>query len=401
MAKLNDLNILYIHRTRGSGVEGVHIQGLVNAWKSLGNNVCIFSPQGLSCMSKKKSNLRGYSRGTLRRSAYSLFSSSIPEILFEVLEIAYQRSARSRLKRFCGLCNIDFVYERYALFGKGGLEFAKTKGLPFVLEVNYTCDTPLVRNRSKLLRPRCQLIEKELFHNADLLFVVSTFLRDLICQQYRITPEKIIVLPNAADADKFCNRPVNCHFKKRLSLVGKQVIGYVGKFYEWHGLPLLLAAFNIIHKEIPECTLILIGKGPELPKIRSLARSFGVENKVLFIGDIPHDKLPEYINLFDVAVMPDSNEYGSPMKIFEYMALGKAVVAPDYIPIRDVIQHGENGLIFSKRSAVELAESVMRVLNNRELQNHLGRKARESIEVQYNWNANAKKVIERVNAIFR
>lgn len=378
--------ILYLHRTQGVGVEAVHINGISDAFRELDYEVDIFSPTGM-----KHETMLDIAQAELSQSAKteksSLISKHMPEFLFELLEIVYNVFAMVKLFTN-GVAKYDIVFERYAIFSVIGAIVSKLRNIPFVLEVNYTTNSPLVRKRTALLKPLARLVDKFVFRSATLLTPVSTTLERELIEQYGIPAEKIIVLPNAADPQKF--KPAD---RRALADAPHKVIGFVGGFYPWHGLDLLLEAFYEIQYKVPEAKLMLIGDGPELDAIKRKAKEIGVLDKVEFPGRIDHSSLPEFMQRFYVGVMPNSNDYGSPMKIFEYMALSVPVVAPNYPPILDVLEDGKQGVLFERCKSEALSAALEKVLLAPGFASVLSSNARKSVENVHNWNENVKKIV--------
>lgn len=382
------LAILYLHRTQGDGVERVHILGMAKAFEEAGAIVDIFSPHGIH-------RPFGESRPALQRhakkskSGMSLVSKYAPEILFEIIEIAYNAVAAFRLSRMNTRC-YDFVFERYSIFSIVGAFLAKRGKIPLIIEVNYTSRSKLVRERSRMLKPLAHMIDRWVFNTATLLTPVSTALKEELIHEFGIPQEKILVLPNAADPACFVPRTARCFTEK------KKTIGFVGGFYPWHGLDLLIKAFSSIADSYPESQVMLIGDGPELGRIQRLVSQSGLDSRIIFSGRKRHEELPEVMHSFYLGVMPDSNDYGSPMKIFEYMALGIPVVAPDYRPLQDVIHSGEQGLLFQKQNISGLASALARLLEDPPLAARLGAAGRKAIENDRNWNMNAAKIFSHL-----
>lgn len=376
-------NILYIHRTQGIGVESVHINGIVDAFRKQGICVDIFSPVGMT-RDHGVDDPKKESSGTEKKKL-SLLSKYMPELMFELLEILYNFVAARKLSKY-DLSKYDLIFERYAIFSVVGARCARKIGMPLVLEVNYTSQSPLVRKRSALLKPLATYIDKVIFNSASLLTPVSSTLKKELIEQFGVAEEKIVVLPNAADPSKFVPR-------KNEQKERKKIIGFVGGFYPWHGLDLLIDAFSLIHEKVSEAQVMLIGDGPELENIKQKVRRAGLDEKVVFTGRVSHDVLPEMMSRFYVGVMPNSNEYGSPMKIFEYMALSIPVIAPDYPPIMDVIENGAQGIIFQKSDCTSLKKALEKVLTDDDSHELLSRNARNLIEKTHNWDNNVSKII--------
>ena len=138
---------------------------------------------------------------------------------------------------------------------------------------------------------------------------------------------------------------------------------------------------------------MLVGNGPLYNEISESVKKSNLTDRVLLVGRISHRDIPEYVSLFDVAVMPHSNDYGSPMKILEYMAMGKAVIAPRLGPLEDIIKDGINGLLFEPKDNEDFQKKLVQVLSDERFQKSLGFAARQAIIDKFNWDSNASKII--------
>lgn len=392
------MQVLYIHRTRGGGVEGVHINGIIDSFEQLGHSVTVLSPESEEEQEVVESAADKPVKPGLKTKVFNWVSGNVPELVFEFAELAYNLIAHRGARDILSEKRIDFIYERYAIFAFIGALIAKRRGIPLILEINYTSMSPLVRSRSKILSPFARKMDAWMFKQASGLAVVSSYLKDHLVNDFCIPASKIIVVPNAADPEKFLPRDVNVELKAQLGINEQKVIGFVGGFYPWHGVQLLLDAFISIEKDLGDAILLLVGDGPERTNIENKARSLGIEDKVLFTGKVAHDDLPDLIALFDVGVMPDSNLYGSPMKIFEYMAQAKPVIVPDYSPLLDVVENGKQGLIFNRNDVASLSDKLKEVVTQPELCTEMAKKARESVELEYNWQSNAQKNLDFISS---
>lgn len=390
------MRILYLHRTQGRGVEGVHIDGIVNSFRKLGHDVHVVSP-GDDRVEQNKCHVQDTKFRRFKRRLFETFSRLVPEMIFEIAELAYNLIAAKQLRAIAKTQTIDFIYERYAIFAMAGARYAAKWSVPHILEVNYVAQSPLVRKRSAVLRPLAVVIDKWLFAKATALVVVSSCLKEHLVKDYGVESHKVIVVPNAVDPDKFTVMSRDKALAAELGLGNGRVVGFVGGFYPWHGVDLLLKAYVLVADRFPETRLLLIGDGPEKQALAAEAARMGIEDKVVFTGTIAHEELPRYISLFSIGVLPDSNEYGSPMKIFEYMALGKPVVGPDCGPLLDVITPEQQGLIFRRKNVQSLADCLCRSLSDESLAARMAASARNMVETERNWLNNARRSLELVS----
>jgi len=382
------MKILYLHRTQAKGVEGVHIGEIVKAWRRLDHTVEILSPVGAQLGDAPAA--AGSSPTGIKQKLFKFVSSRLPEFFFELAELAYNLIALNQA-RALGKPNVEFIFERFAIFAIAGAYLSKRWNVPFVVEINYTSRSHLVRERSGLLKPLAYRLDRYIFSRATGLVAVSTRLKEHLMADYGIEGNRIIVLPNAADPDVFDPEKV-AKPSAYADLQGK-IIGFVGGFYPWHGLDLLLQAFELMAARVPDSKLMLIGDGPMLPAIREQSEKLGLASRVILTGRIGHKELPGYIRLFDIGVMPDSNDYGSPMKIFEYMSLRKPVVVPDYGPLLDAIENGKEGRIFKARDVQQMADCLTMMLTDQAAYDRMSEQARNKILSKHNWLNNGKAIL--------
>jgi glycosyltransferase involved in cell wall biosynthesis len=391
------LNVLYLHRTRGQGVEGVHIRGIIDSFKTLGNSVIIVSPGDDNKNNNENKNPGVKQENRKLNKIFRIISEKTPEIIFELIEIAYNVIAARKIKAVKKLYDFELIYERYAFFGIMGAIYANKWHIPLILEINYTTKNDLVRKRSVILKPFSRAAERWVLRQAAGLVVVSSFIKEQLVNEYDIPSEKIKITPNAADPELFRMNISPIKTVSGVNIEEKKVCGFVGGFYPWHGVDLLINAFSDISDKAENAVLLLIGDGPERGNIKEKVKELKLENKVIFTGEIPHKELPKYVAAFSVGIMPDSNNYGSPMKIFEYMALGKPVVAPDYGPILDVIISGTQGLVFEKNDRHSLSKVLLKIFTDEQLLITMGHEARKCIEKERNWLNNTKMSLELVS----
>src|SRR5690606_26961963 len=149
-------------------------------------------------------------------------------------------------------------------------------------------------------------------------------------------------------------------------------------------------------EETPALTLLLVGDGADLPAVRREVRERGLEDRVLLPGRVAHHTIPEWIACMDYAFLPDSNEYGSPMKLFELMAMGVAVVAPDYAPIGEVVEPGTTGWLFRRKDVQACVDEVIALCGREDERRRVGAAAQAYIERERRWRNNATQLLSLV-----
>ena len=384
------MKIVYHHRTRGRDVEGVHIRGIVGALRDLGHEVRVVSFPGAD-----PENTTAPAAGTQpKKSRLSTLVSRTPGVLFELLEIAYNAVTRFRIARIIRDERPDLIYERYSMFLWATIRQARRHGIPIVLEINDSALVPRVR--PLFLKSLARRIERWCMQNATGLVFISSYFRDLARETYgTIAPS--VVSPNAADAVRFDPALFDRAALRREQGIGNEVVcGYVGAFVHWHGVAEFVARIAPHIAKRRDFRLLFVGGGVDLAAVQATIDEHGIADRVLLPGRVEHADIPRWIACMDFAVLPNSNEYGSPMKLFEFMAMGIGVVAPDYQPIAEVIADEKTGWLFPKGDIERGVECVLEVAGSRTQQIMIGRGARDYILRERQWRTNAEQLLSLV-----
>jgi glycosyltransferase involved in cell wall biosynthesis len=284
----------------------------------------------------------------------------------------------------------DFIYERYALWSAAGVRAAAKLGVPCIVEVNSPLLLEQQSYRKLVLAERAAEIEREVFTGADALVAVSEKVRDYAIGK-GAEPARTLVLPNGVDGNRF-----NPKVPPRPLAAGGDpiVIGFSGSLKAWHGLRDLCDAFLALAKESTDYHLLIVGDGPERPWIEGFVRGAGLEDRVTLTGWIDFEDLPGYIAAMDVAVAPYPEIeyfYFSPLKLFEYLAMGRTILASDIGQVSDVLEGGKSGLLFCPGHVGELTERIAGLRNDTALRERLARAARERAKA-FTWDGNAAAV---------
>lgn len=386
------MKVLYHFRTQGTGAEGVHIAGIANAFEELGHKVFFSSPTGIDPRLSAGAN----PFAPKRRSWLGLLAAMLPGLLFECLELGYNLFALWRNLRFAGKLQPDLIYERHAFFLFSTALLARIRGIPLVVEVNELAGDERVRATPWLL-PLAVLADRITFKTARVIVVVSPHLKRRIAA-LGIAPDKILVLPNAVSAESLDHPADGAAVREKLGLQDAIIIGFVGWFVEWHRLDLLLEQVATLASDEPRVRLMLIGDGALKETLVEQAAHLGIGERAIFTGAVPHAQVPDYIAAMDICVVPHSNAYRSPIKLFEFMARGRAVIAPRTEPVASVITDGENGLLFDPEQPDELGARLKRLAVDAPLRERLGTRAREDVRSRHTWKRNAKSVLATMHA---
>jgi glycosyltransferase involved in cell wall biosynthesis len=395
------MKILYTHRTQGQGAEGAHVAGMVEAFRTLGHEVIV------DCLPGSDPTLRSASGEQDGKSAAasgpsrwltSALAKHAPQWLFGVLELMYNLPLALRFLPKLWRHRPDLVYERYSLCTFVPSLACRLGGVPHVLEVN---DSAIIeRSRPLKLARTSRLIERRVLGWTGLPVTISQQFRTQLAQGLGIDVAKVLVCPNAVSRRRFIDRPRLAPeaigaMRARLGIAGRRVIGSAGQFVAWHGLPeFLSAAAGYIGQS--DLFVLFIGDGPTREATLAAARAQGLEDQVRFTGMLPHEAVPDHLELLDVAIIPRSNIHGSPMKLMEFMAMRLPVVAPALPPILEVLRDDETGFVFPSDDMPAMVRALERCFADPERLQRVGRNAQEYVARHLTWDAHALLVLERL-----
>jgi glycosyltransferase involved in cell wall biosynthesis len=342
---------------------GTHVREVIKALRNQGHEVAVFASGGDQIESTTSI---GGSR------AKSSLRKWIPRFIWESLKelqlLRHNRRMVSTLQEIIRREQPDVVYERAYYLQTACSKVCHHLHIKHIIEIN----APYPEEKKAMQGSGCfhflsQQSERVQVELASKVVVVSSALKKYLLNRIDVAPGKIEVIPNAVRSDFGENRNTSdVKFKWGIQ-ESDFVIGFVGSIFPYHGVDRLIKSFASLqnHSHWPMLKLLIVGNGEVLPALKEMAIELGVQSKVVFTDKVPHQDVASYIDCMQVTVMPHSNWYGSPVKVFEYAALNKIVIAPDNVPVRDVMKNGEDGLLISEAQK-DLELALIRVLDNRE-----------------------------------
>jgi len=282
-----------------------------------------------------------------------------------------------------------------ALNGLAALRAARRSGIPFVYEVRAFWEDAAAdhgTSREGGLRYRLtRALETHVLKHANAVTTICEGLRgDIVARG--IPGQKVTVIPNAVNIERFSvgGQPDMAR-QQQLGLEGKTVLGFIGSFYAYEGLALLLQAMPGILERAPGVCLLLVGGGPEESRLKALVVAEGVQDSVIFTGRVSHDEVQEYYNLVDIFVYPRLSmrltNLVTPLKPLEAMAQGRLVLASDVGGHRELIRDGETGRLFHAGSIENLQKTVLDMLHDRSGWQARREAGRLFVETERNWAA--------------
>jgi glycosyltransferase involved in cell wall biosynthesis len=297
----------------------------------------------------------------------------------------------------------DLVYERNGLYNSGLAMACRRLGIPYVVffEADQIMELDIMgKPLSGLLRWRARQLLRYNLRVADCVICVSDVGRQHLVEEWGMPAHKIVVFPNAVNVEKFkVNAEWRMKIRSQLGLETNPLIIFVGNFFHWHDVVTLLDAFALLVVSHPDARLVLVGDGEQRQAMMQKADELGLSAMVQFTGAVPHAKVPRYIAAADIAVVPyppmQQKMWLSPLKLFEYMASGKAIVASSIGQLTDVIRDGENGLLVPPGDVSALADALKKLIGDAGLNSKLSAQAREDAERKYSWESYLSR-LERV-----
>jgi glycosyltransferase involved in cell wall biosynthesis len=369
------MRILYSHRIQSRDGQSVHVEELVAAFRSLGHEVLVVGPGFY-----EQARFGGESR------LVPWIRARLPSVVGELAELAYNIPAWWRLRAAFRRFRPELIYERYNLYYLAGTWVARGNGAKLFLEVN----APLAEERARFgqlrLRWLAGALERFVWRSAAKVLPVTGVLQQAIATA-GVPLDRIAVVPNGIDPARFAALPA------REAGEGPVVLGFVGFVRDWHGLDAVIAAMAAQH-DGPDLRLTVVGDGPARAALERQAAALGLGGRVTFTGLVAREAIPEQVAGFDIALQPLVVSYASPLKIFEYMAAGRAIVAPDQPNIREVLRDGGTAVLFDPAEAGAMWRAIQRLAGDAGLRRRLGEAARAEIARRdYTWQGNAARVV--------
>lgn len=385
------LRILYHHRIAAADGMRVHVEEVVGALRQAGHVVQVIGPAA-------GDDARAGGASRLERIA-DVLRARLPPAGFELLELAYNLPAYLRLAAAVRAFRPDVIYERYNLFLLAGLLLKRQKRIPLLLEVN----SPLAEERAAFgdlqLKPLARLCESAQWNGADAVLTVTEVLAGKV-RQLRRAPAGVHVIPNGAHLDATAPPGRASALRQSLGLPQDAlVLGFVGFVRAWHGVGWALEAMTDLP---PQTHLLIVGDGPALPQLSARAEELGLADRVHLTGRVQHAQVGGYMGLFDVALQTAAVSYASPLKLFEYMALGRAIIAPDQPNIREILSDGVDAQLFAPDSEPAFRSALTRLCADPALRAQLGANAARAVrETPYTWESNAARIAGVARSLLR
>jgi glycosyltransferase involved in cell wall biosynthesis len=371
------LKILYHHRTRSRDGQSVHIDEMIAALERQGVRIVMVEPERVDAMKPAREK------------------QLLPKWLYELLEFGYSGLEFFKLAAAILREKPDAIYERANIYMLSGVWAARLFSLPLLLEVN----APLAEERGKfggLAMPGfARWTEEAAWRGASYVLPVTQVLAGYI-ERAGVPSSRIAVTSNGVDVERFFLVEASARPALPAQFGVGPVLGFVGYVRAWHGLPQVV---DLLAQDpaLAQATLLVVGDGPGRPDLEASAGKLGVQDRVLVTGVVGRDGLTGYISSFDIALQPEVTAYASPLKLFEYMALGRAIIAPDASNIREILTHEADALLFEPENPASLADAIRRLVSDQALRARLGAAAAAKIDREdISWARNARRAVSLI-----
>lgn len=249
--------------------------------------------------------------------------------------------------------------------------------------------------QQRFISKRDQRHERFLYEKANAILVISEGMKQIFVEM-GFNAQKIFILPNGVDFSRFSSGNNDGRsVRQQHGLVGKKVVGYVGSFWPGNDITTLLKAWQLIESRLSEVALLMVGYGAQFEKSQELSAKLSLKN-CIWVGQVPHEMVPDYITAMDVAAGPyikEAVQFVSPLKVIEYAALGRPVVATRGGQIEEIIEDGVTGYTYEAGSAEQMAEHILTLLANPDAAAKMGAQAKQIMEDWYSWDRIAAKVL--------
>lgn len=242
-----------------------------------------------------------------------------------------------------------------------------------------------------------RFLENTALNGVDLCCVICEALRDEVLSR-GISPDRIAIVPNGVDVKKFAPGQPNVELQRRLGLQNKVVMGYIGSFFHYEGLQLIVQAMAGLASEHPNLRVLMVGDGEASPVLKTMAQEAEITDRVIFTGRVPHNQIADFYRLYDFMVLPrlDTRETRlvTPLKPVEIMAMGKSVIASDIGGHREIVQNGLNGILFKSENVPDLITKCRDLIEDEGCRVELGARSRQWVAANRDWDVLVRRYIQ-------
>jgi glycosyltransferase involved in cell wall biosynthesis len=368
-----------------------HMREMIKAFEILGHKVLPVIMGGIEI--KENISISAANNFSIKALLRKMVPAPLWKTMLDFRLLQFDKKAETILQAKLAEFEPDLIYERGAYFQLSGVKVADKVGIKHILESNspYLEESAVFERSRGFLHSAALKAERELLEKSDKVLVVSSALKEHFVKKHEINPNKILVTPNCINLEIVkVDAKLKLEISENYDLQNKIVIGFVGSIFPYHGVDNLIEAYAEVSKSRSDIKLIIVGDGETLPSLKKRASDLKID--VILTGSVKHQDVFTYIDLMDITVMPKSNWYGSPVKIFEYGSLGKAVIAPDNVPVRDVMVNKIDGILIEE-TVEALTKALNLYLDDDILRKSTGIAFQQKIKTNYTWKRMAEEIL--------
>lgn len=386
-----------------------HARGVIHAFQEMGWNVVIVSPGEIHGVSGEYE--------IIKPALQNLLTGGVSDILYDFIYLLKTLPLVKKKKP-------AFIYQRHGRNSISGVLISRITGIPLALEMNavLSYESGKWSGTGPVMRMFISIYENICIKHVHQIFTVSELLRkDMV--RIGASPEKVVVNPNGVDVNIFHSRCGGDEIRKKQGLKNNVVVGFCGSFYPWHGIDLLAEVIKRTISTDKNISYLLVGDGPEMEKLKCIESrsedSCGELNEsnnkdsisdngikqfpdntswkqIIFTGRVNPDEVPAYLDACDILLLTISKgfEYSSPIKLFEYMAMGKAIICPDVGQMGEILDDGVDAVLIQTENVASFCEAIDDLVENKQKRGNLGIAARKKAVEKYTWKANVERVIQ-------
>lgn len=366
-----------------------HVKGITEALQSSGYSVEFISSDALKNI-KAPVNV-------INPGSFFTYYPKLAKLIYNFTFFVYAAKILQKMRP-------QFLYHRHDALIFSNILLARFLHIPIFLEFNSSevwQHKYWGGEKSLWLYKICEEIA---LYGADHIVTVSKVNKENLLKGYKILQEKITVNPNGVDPNIFYpDNKVRDEIRHKLELQEKIVVGFIGSFANWHGIDIMASIMIDVIKINPKVHFLWVGDGPCMKNITENVKEYNLQENVTIVGIVPYKEIPDYLNACDILVSPhtpqvDGNEFfGSPTKLFEYMAMEKGIVASNLGQIGQVLENMKDGILVEPGNREELTKGILKLVNDPSLRKYLGRNARTKVMRMFTWKVNAKRVLEALD----
>ena len=372
---------------------GSHMRGMVNGFREEGHTVEIL------VLGNKPQSTDSYTQTNFFK---SILKKVLPKILWrtlkEIQQIRFDKLAARELRSAIQKFNPDVVYERSAWMSNGSVQVLKQFNLKHVVEINAPFEEEVkeFEKATSFISFIGKKKLKNLLQSAHLAAPITSSLQKHIVKNYGVNLEKCLVVPNAIDKSEIQITESRVEdIRKTFNLTDKIVLGFVGSIFPYHGVDRLIQAVSKSNNSDVE--LLIVGDGYLIPELKEQASLLGLNSRVHFTGSVPKEDVYNHIAAMDIVTLPNTEWYCSPVKLFEYGALGKVVLAVNEAGVSDVMTDTD-GMLF-KNNEGDFQEALNFTISNLSQLKEKAKAFQQKIFSNHTWSANARQILNQLNAL--